>query len=132
MKKVLAILSILCLLAACREPDLSEEFSAGDDLRLEIKGYTVFLYNPLTCQRGFDRSSNEFRIHTDNMSDFFIVRLDSIPVSEGETTAGTVSWTTGDDLHNKKTSFEAIKLEGGKIWLWSSSHRIAAVVEILE
>lgn len=132
MKRLSAILAILCLMWACKEPNLSEEFRQSDELRLEIKGYTVFLYNPLTCQLGFNRNNNEFRIHSDNMSDFFVVRLDSIPTSEGEVTPGTVSWTTGDDLHNKKTTFEAIRLEGGRIWLWSASNRIAAVIQVLE
>ena len=66
------------------------------------------------------------------MSDFYIIRLDEMPAAEGQTVNGTASWTTGDDLHTKKTSFEVIHLEGGKIWLWSPGTRIAAVVMELE
>ena len=132
MKRLSAILAILCLMWACKEPNMSEEFRQSDELRLEIKGYTVFQYNPLTCQQGFNKENNEFRIHTDNMSDFFVIKLQTLPAAEGDITEGLVSWTTGDDLHNKKTTFETIKFEGGKIWLWSASNRIAAVVQILE
>ena len=122
---------VLCI-AGCREHNLSDDFKFDSAIRMEIKGYTVFRYDPLTCQIGFNRERSEFRIHTDNMSDFFIIRLDEMPSAEGQIVNGATSWTTGDDLHTKKTSFEVIRLEGGKIWLWSPSTRIAAVVMVLE
>ena len=135
MKRLIHIFACLpaILLWAC-EPHhaMSEEFAQDDEIRMEIKGYTTFRYDPNTCQIGFNRENCEFRVHTDNMSDFYVVRLDYIPVEEGEVLNGTVSWTTGDDLHNKKTAFEAVKLEGSKIWLWSASTRIAMVVRTLE
>ena len=118
--------------ASCREHTLSDDFKFDSTIRMQIKGYTTFRYEPETCQIGFNRDRCEFRIHTDNMSDFYIIRLDEMPAAEGQTVDGTVSWTTGDDLHTKKTSFEVIRLEGGKIWLWSPSTRIAAVVMELE
>lgn len=133
MKLRLSIIALLALcLAGCREHNLSDDFKFDSTIRLEIKGYTIFRYDPLSCQIGFNRDRCEFRIHTDNMSDFYIIRLDEMPAAEGQTVNGTASWTTGDDLHTKKTSFEVIHLEGGKIWLWSPGTRIAAVVMELE
>ena len=132
---ILITVSVLCIagcLSGCREHNLSDDFKFDSTIRMEIKGYTVFRYNPLTCQIGFNRERSEFRIHTDNMSDFFIIRLDEMPSAEGQIVNGATSWTTGDDLHTKKTSFEVIRLEGGKIWLWSPSTRIAAVGMELE
>ena len=119
-------------LSACREQDLSEDFKLDDSIRMEIKGYVIFKYDPYNCQIGFNRDKCEFRVHTDNMSDFFQIRFDDMPAAEGQIVEGTVSWTTGDNLHNKKTTFELVRLEGNKIWLWSPSTRMAAVVEVLE
>mgnify|MGYP006872994988 CR=1 FL=1 len=128
---ITAVILLLCL-SGCREHNISDDFRLDDTIRMEIKGYTIFRYNPLSCQIGFNRERSEFRVHTDNMSDFYIVRLDEMPVAEGQIIDGTASWTTGNDLHNKKTSFEVIRLEGDKIWLWSASTRIAMVVRTLE
>ena len=134
--KLLSRISLLLLLAgsvsACRVHDLSEDFQFDDTVRMEIKGYTTFKYDPYNCQIGFNREKNEFRVHTDNMSDFFHIRFEQMPSAEGQIVNGTVSWTTGDNLHSKKTTFELVKLEGSKIWLWSPSTRIAAVVDVLE
>ena len=133
MKLRLSIIALLALcLAGCREHNLSDDFKFDSTIRLEIKGYTIFRYDPLTCQIGFNRERCEFRIHTDNMSDFYMLRLDEMPGRVGQSVNGVASWTTGDDLHSKKTAFEALKFEGGRIWLWSSSSRIAVVVQTLD
>lgn len=119
-------------MAGCDEVDLSEDFKINDQLRMEIKGYVTFSYDPLNCQIGFNRENCEFRVHSDNMSDFFSIRFDEMPASEGQRVYGTASWTTGDNLHSKKTIFEVVRLESNKIWVWSSDSRIAAVVQTLE
>ena len=99
---------------------------------IQIKGYITFLYDPLTCQISYNPDKYEFRVHSDNMSDFYMLRLDEMPGRVGQSVNGVASWTTGDDLHSKKTAFEALKFEGGRIWLWSSSSRIAVVVQTLD
>ena len=133
MRKLFLILVlVLATFTGCRKSHVSDDFKLNSTLRMEIKGYITFLYDPLTCQISYNPDKYEFRVHSDNMSDFYIIRLDEMPAAEGQTVNGTASWTTGDDLHTKKTSFEVIHLEGGKIWLWSPGTRIAAVVMELE
>ena len=77
-------LPLAFLFAGCKEADLSEDFKMNDQLRMEIKGYTVFRYDPLNCQTGFNREKCEFRVHTDNMSDFFAIQLDAMPSGLGQ------------------------------------------------
>ncbi len=130
----LALISFLLVAAlfwGCGQTDLSDDFKHNGQLRMEIKGYVTFSYDPLTCQLGFNREDCEFRVNSDNMSDFFILKLDEMPSGEGQRINGAATWTTGDNLHYKKTIFEVVKLEGSKIWLWSSESRIAAVVQVL-
>ena len=132
MKHWAAILIIiLAAFTGCRREDMSQDFLEDNTLRMEIKGYTTFRYDPLRCQVGFNREKLEFRVHTDNMSDFFIVRLDEMPEGENQFLNGTVQWTTGDDLHSKKTGFSVAKMDGDKVWLWSAQGRIAVVLQIL-
>lgn len=124
-------LPLAFLFAGCEEADLSEDFKINDQLRMEIKGYAIFRFDPLNCQIGFNRERCEFRVHTDNMSDFFAIQLEAMPSGLGQKIDGTASWTTGDDLHRKKTIFEVVKIDDNRIWLWSPDSRIAAVVQAL-
>jgi len=127
---MLAVLAV-CL-PACQEHDMSEEFILDGTVRMDIKGYSTFRYDAFNCQMGFNREKHEFRVHTDNMSDFFMLTLDAMPAAEGQMLEGTAVWTTNDDLHSKKTAFRVVKLEGSKVWLWSPPTRIAIVVEVLD
>lgn len=131
-KSALIFILVLAAFAGCRVTDISEDFQADDTLRMEVKGYTTFRFDPLTCQIAFNREQGEFRVHTDNMSDFYIVRLDEVPAGVAQVIGGTIIWTTGDDLHSKKTNFSVVKMAGAKVWLWSAESRIAVVVQILE
>ena len=128
---LISFLMVAALFWGCGQTDLSDDFKQNGQLRIEIKGYVTFSYDPLTCQLGFNREDCEFRVNSDNMSDFFILKLDEMPSGEGQRINGAATWTTGDNLHYKKTIFEVVKLEGSKIWLWSSESRIAAVVQVL-
>lgn len=131
--EILATLLVtLTLACACHEDEVSSSFLLDKQVRLEIKGYTVFRYDPLSCQLGFCRDKAEFRAHSDNMSDFYTVRLEAMPAVVGEEIAGSISWTTSNDLHNKKTTFEVSRIEGDLVWLWSASNRIAVVVRVLD
>ena len=133
MRRLFLILTMtLAAFTGCKVEDLSEDFRLDSTLRMEIKGYTTFSYDPTNCQIGFNREQCEFRVHTDNMSDFYIVRLSEMPAGEGQVLNGTVLWTTGDDMHSKKTDFSVVKMEESKVWLWSSASRIAVVVQILD
>jgi len=111
---------------------MSEDFTLDETVRMEIKGFSTFRYDPYNCQMGFNREKHEFRVHSDNMSDFFMITFDEMPAAEGQMVDGTVAWTTNDDLHSKKTAFRVVRLEGRKFWLWSPSTRIAVVVEALD
>lgn len=133
MKRIIWFLIAACLLCACRGESLKEDFSNYEDIRVVYRGNTVFRYNPLTCQTGFNRERCEFRLCTDNMSDFVSLKLDAIPAERGQRLSGDVSWTTRDNVSRKKNvSFEVIRSEADRFWLWSSSARLGAVVRILD
>ena len=128
---IITLMLVAALFMGCNQADPSEDFQANDQLRMEIKGYVTFSYDPLNCQVGFNRQNCDFRVHSDNMSDFFSITLEEMPANTGQKIDGTATWTTGDDLHTKKTSFDVVKIQGSKIWLWSPDSRIAAVVQAL-
>ena len=124
---------VLAALAGCRTETLSEEFIEDRTPRMEIKGYTTFLYDPLKCQIGFNQDKCEFRVHTDNMSDFFVVDFSDIPASEGQSLTADLVWTTEREvLTRKNLTLTVVRSEGDQFWLWSNAGRIGLVVRILE
>lgn len=125
----LSILTILlCLLSGCNGGGTyTPEFLTDDTLRLAVGREEIISYNPLTCQYAFNTDRLEFRLHTDNMSDYFIVRLQEEPTGEDQViTAGLIRWTsrTGADEVRKNIALQVVKMEGDVVWLWNSRESI--------
>lgn len=132
--KGLLILTILMMsLCSCETQRRINAFREDDSIKLQVAGKDQFRYDPLSCQMAFSRSKKEFRAHTDNMSDFYIVRLSAIPVEQGEVVTADLEWTTDTDiLSRNKLTLEVVRLEGDKMWLWSNSGRIGISLVVLE
>lgn len=129
------ILTLLCLLSlcACNDSRRINAFTESDEIRLQTGGSVQLRYTPLTCQLSYSRDLKEFRVHTDNMSDYFCLSLSEIPVSEGQTVSGDLVWTSPRDvLARKNLALETVRLEGEKIWLWSRSARIGICVRTID
>lgn len=134
MRKTAAILLLaFLLLCSCRDDRLISSFVLEDEVCLVENSRTVFKYDPLSCQMSFNRDRSEFRVHTDNMSDFFTLTLSAVPIWKGQEVRGTLVWTTKDDIYTKRNvTFTAEKLEGDKIWLWTGNGRVGVVVRVLD
>lgn len=136
MKKRLIILLLIPLLMAaeCRHNQPDPIVLSDSTPQLSVQGKVLFRFEENTCQLGYNRERAEFRMHTDNMSDYVLVNLDHIPSSVGEeVTAEEISWTTAYDIeYRMKIILEVLKLEDGNIWLWSSRDQMALVVRELE
>ena len=135
MKKLFAtLLLLLALLPGCNDTLPDPVILSDSTPQLSARGKVLFRYEELNCQLGFKREKAEFRMHTDNMSDYVFVTLDHIPSAAGEQiTAEELNWTTPSDVeYRKKVILEVLKLEDGVIWLWNSRDRIALVIRELE
>ncbi len=135
LKHLIALLATMLLAAVqgCSPEKYMRSFAQAEDLRIQVGRDTPFKYNPLSCQMSYNGTTREFRAFTDNMSDFFIVKMDSTPSCEGETLKADVTWTTETDILTRKNlTLEVIRTEGEKFWLWSDSARIGVSVRILE
>ena len=120
--------ALLCILTGCIENGTyTPEFLTDDTLRLAVGQEEIITYNPLSCQYAFNTDRLEFRLHTDNMSDYFIVRLQEEPTREDQViTAGLIRWTsrTGADEVRKNIALQVVKMEGDVVWLWNSRESI--------
>lgn len=134
MKRLIQILLAgILLVTSCCYPDEMTNFSDTDAIRLEVAGMTRFVYNPLNCQMAFNRERGEFRVSTDTMSDYFIVRLSEIPTQTGQEVTGDVIWTTDTDVVNRNgITLRLVNVQGDKMWFWNANYRIGAEVRVLE
>ena len=129
-----ALLAVALTLSSCSGNKIDQEFIATSDFSLRVKDETVFKYNPLTCQVAFNRAKNEFRVHTDNMSDYFCLDLSFVPTAEDQKVKGSITWTNHSDVVTKDgLSFVVTKTDrSGKMWLWCRKERIGAVIQVLD
>jgi len=127
-RNIFAALAFVIILAGCGENGTyTPEFLTDDTLRLAVGKEEIISYDPLTCQYAYNTEKLEFRLHTDNMSDYFIVRLQSEPTEEDQVvTAGLVRWTSrsGADEVRKNIALQVVKMEGDVVWLWNSRESI--------
>lgn len=134
MKKIRLILALLLLVAlpACiEEGHYTPEFLTDNTLRMAVGKTDIITFNPLNCQYAYNSQNLEFRLHTDNMSDYFIVRLQAEPTEEDQMiTAGLLRWTspTGADQVRKNIVLQVVKMEDDVIWLWYSRESIKMTV----
>ena len=129
---LLAAAALLFSMTACiEEGTYTPEFLTDNTLRMAVGKTDVITFNPLTCQYAFNTDQLEFRLHTDNMSDYFIVRLQSEPTEEDQIiTAGLLRWTskTGADEVRKNIALQVVKMEDDVVWLWYSRESIKMTV----
>ena len=132
IKTIIAGIVLLCTLPACiQEGTYTPEFLTDNTLRMAVGKTDVITFNPLNCQYAFNTDQLEFRLHTDNMSDYFIVRLQAEPTKEDQIiTAGLLRWTspTGADEVRKNIALQVVKMEDDVVWLWYSRESIKMTV----
>jgi len=132
IKTIIAGLVLLCALPACiQEGTYTPEFLTDNTLRMAVGKTDVITFNPLNCQYAFNTDKLEFRLHTDNMSDYFIVRLQAEPTKEDQIiTAGLLRWTspTGADEVRKNIALQVVKMDDDVVWLWYSRESIKMTV----
>lgn len=135
MKKcrLILVLFSLLLLSGCKQERPYESFILREDFCIETGGAACFVYKPETCQLFYSHDTRCFRAGTDTMSDFYEVTVNTIPAFVGQTVQGSVSWACASSTGNRKNiTLEAMRVEGDKIWLWSSQAQLGVVVQFFD
>ena len=131
---ILFLLSSLMLLSCQGDASLDDVALSDSTPKLIVRGITVFMYEPCTCQLSYCRQESSFRIMTDDMSRYVSADLSSTPTEVGETVyASSLVWTAAGDIESRNNlALEVVNLEGDTVWLWSSREKVALVLRILE
>lgn len=124
---------LLTIMTGC-QGKVDPEFIGSTTVGLQVKGEVVFEYDPLTWQTAFNRDKMEFRVHTDNMSDYYILSLNLVPTAVGQKAKGDIVWTSRSSIVSRKgISFTVEKMDrSGKLWLWCRKEQIGATVQVLD
>lgn len=131
MRKLLFLFLSLFLVVSCGQTQLVNVFTEIEDVRLQVGKTEHFRYNPKTCQMAFNRDKMQFRAQTDNTSDFFTVDFYSLPMELNQEVRADISWTTTYEiLYRNNLTFEVIRIEGEKVWLWSRVSRIGVCLRV--
>lgn len=132
MRRILPFLFILLSGAlSCRGPQMDELLLASDDVLLQVNNRIVFSLAASDGQLGFSADRKTFRAGTDDMSEYFILRCNTLPTEEGQQITAELSWTTATGIQRRSTRMKVQQIKGGTIWLWAAQDKIAVIVREL-
>ena len=131
---MIVLAAAAALFCGCVKYDVYEILLARDDLSLTWKGEEQLSYDPLTWQTGCNVGRGEYRVHDDNMANYYIVRCKDRPVYEGQDVYADVEWTVRSNIKRYEgVRLTVMKTDGeGKIWLWSRTQKIGVVVKEIQ
>lgn len=131
MKKSIILLSAIIplLFCACKKEEVDEAFLENDNLCLIENGVTIHSYDPNTWQVGFNKDKKEFRIHTDTMSDYYVLTCQELPQEIGQEVHANLKWSGNSMTSKSNLTFKVEKMDSqGRIWLWCKKGKIAVSV----
>lgn len=129
-----ALVCALCMLLCGCQGKVDPEFTGSSTVGLQVDGNVIFEFDPLTWQSAFNRDRCEFRMHTDNMSDYYCVTLNLVPAAVGQKAKGDIIWTSRSSISSRKgMNFTVEKMDrSGKLWLWCRKERLGVTVQVLD
>ena len=124
------LIGIICI-AGCQEYDIEEILLNREDISLTVRGKDELVYDPATFQLGYNGRTNEFRVFSDDLGNWFSLRCDSRPSAQGESIKGDIKWTSTNTTRSKNgITFSVEKTDAeGHIWLWCKEEAIGVVVK---
>lgn len=127
---IFAALAAFVLTSCTKEDKIDPEFMDTKTISLTIRGESKFYYTENKCQLGYNASKNEFRVSNDDMSEYYIVTLDSMPTEADQKVKGKISWTESANIVTKNDlEFKVGYISSdGRYWLWNSKNKIGAIV----
>jgi hypothetical protein len=128
------ILMTVALLSGCNIYDIDEILLERDEISLTWKGVEQIVFDPMTWQVGYNSETYEYRVHDDDMADYFVLECETRPGTEGEDITASVEWTEKDDVRRYEDILFTVKkiAPDGRVWLWSRMQKIGVVVKQLE
>ena len=131
MKRLAIIFIALASAAGCTLYTMEDTLLPREDISLTWKGDVQVSYESSSCQMGFNDARNEYRIYSDMLADWFVLKCSEKPAGMDHVFQADVSWT-GDKSTMTKTGigFKVVKTDNeGKMWLWNESDKIGIIIK---
>lgn len=132
-KILLLALAIACCRCSCeKEAGIDRDFLETGTVGLRVAGQNRFMYDPSTCQLGFNSTMIQFRAGNDTGTEYFTLTCSELPVEVGQKVRADLVYTRSSGITREAgLSFSIEEIQGDKIWLWNSSKKAAVCVEII-
>ncbi|MGN1210751.1 MAG: hypothetical protein ACI4TM_03640 [Candidatus Cryptobacteroides sp.] len=114
----------------CVKENLSEANLQTSEISLSKGGKVLAEYNAAKWQTGYNKAHAEYRVYTDDMSQYFILQCSEEIDSEGqEIKADLKYYLNGNRVKAAGLDFVVQKIgKDGMIWLWNASSKYGAVI----
>lgn len=134
MRRVLIAFIVAACFTSCIGNSVDPYFLSNEENTLQVAGAQQFTWDEKTCQMSFSRDAKEFRVFTDTMSDFYCIKMSTIPTATGQNISCDMTWTTPDDVFTRNgVNFRVEQMDGdGKVWMWNKKEKIGVIVQILD
>ena len=136
-RKIPYILSIAVLatsLTGCLSESTMGEadfVSKVSDISLIVNGRTQMKFDEDRHQIAYNEISGQFRVMDDDLNNYFVITLGSMPGKVGDVVPATIVYTTQDDIPQVTADFTVSKYENDMFWLWNDGKKIGTVIRIL-
>lgn len=127
---VLTIISVI----SCVGPQPDEILLPRTEISLSIKGEAIMEYDPATCQIGYNSERNEFRMVSDNLSDWLIFSSNAVPGDPGQEVNASLEYTSQSSTKTLKDLTFSIEKTApdGTTWLWNKDKKIGIIIKVLQ
>lgn len=127
------IAAVIAATTGCARYDLDEVLLAREEVSLTMKKVVQFSFDPVDCQMSYNDARYEFRVYDDALANWFTLKCDAQPSSEGQSLKADVTWTTSSNtrtLRGLEFTIEKVTSDGF-IYMWNDSSKMGAVIRIL-
>lgn len=130
---IMALLAVLCCRCSCeKEAGIDHDFLESGAVGLRVAGQNRFIYDPATCQLGFNSTLNQFRAGNDLGTNYFSLTCRELPVQVGQTVRADLVYTRSSGITREAgLAFTVEQIQGDKIWLWNASKKTAVCVQLI-
>lgn len=129
-----AVTAILLSSSCIKETEMDPAMLESGQISLKVRGKTVFIYDEDDHQVSSNIHKLEFRVGSDDMTEYFIIHLDAFPAAVDQDVSADIRYVTGRGASRKRDglSMKVVKTDDtGLVWLWCSRDRTGAVIRIL-
>lgn len=126
----LTIISVI----SCVGPQPDEVLLPRTEISLTIKGEVIMELDPATSQIAYNSDRNEFRLVSDNLSDWMIFRSNAAPTDPGQEINASLEYTSQSSTKTlKDLTFSVEKTApDGTTWLWNKERKIGIIIKVLQ